>query len=142
VTDLERLAHIASALSIGRVQRHIFLCAGQSTPRCSTYERSIEVWGHLKRRLKELDLASAPANWRGDGGATAPPTPAGEGLVLRTKVDCLRICEQGPIAVVYPEGAWYRMVDEDAVDRIIREHLIDGRVVEDLLFALAPLTLP
>ena len=58
---------------------------------------------------------------------------------MRSKVDCLRVCEQGPIAVVYPEGAWYRLVDEDAVDRIIEEHLIGGVIVEDLLFCLGPL---
>jgi len=59
--------------------------------------------------------------------------------VLRTKVDCLRICEQGPIAVVYPEGAWYRAVDEEAIDQIIEEHLIGGRIVEEHLITLGPL---
>jgi len=135
----QRLESIAAALSIGGVRRHIFLCAGQSTPRCSSHERSTEVWAHLKRRLKRLDLTSAPPRWQGDPGADLPVTPPGQGSVLRTKVDCLRMCEQGPIAVVYPEGAWYRAVDEDAIDRIIDEHLIGGRVVEDLLFALGPL---
>jgi len=137
----QRLDLIASALSIGRVRRHIFLCAGQSTPRCATAERSGEVWTHLKRRLKQLDLASAPPKWQGDPDFEPGASSPGEGMVLRSKVDCLRICEQGPIAVVYPEGAWYRLVDEDAIDRIIDEHLVGGRIVEEHLFALGPLPL-
>ncbi len=136
----ERLEVIVSSLSIGQVRRHIFLCAGQSTPRCSSYDRSVEVWSYLKRRLKQLDLASAPPDWRSGNPAKASPSESGEGSVLRTKADCLRICEQGPIAVVYPEGSWYRAVDEAAIDRIIQEHLVGGQVVEDLLFALAPLS--
>ena len=138
-TQRRRLELIASALSIGRVRRHICLCAGQSTPRCSSSERSSEVWTHLKRRLKRLGLASAPPKWQGDPGVEPVADSPGEGTVLRTKVDCLRICEQGPIAVVYPEGAWYRAVDEEAIDQIIEEHLIGGRIVEEHLIALGPL---
>ena len=138
----ERLEIIAAALSIGQIRRHILLCAGQRTPKCSTAERSLEVWAHLKRRLKDLGLASAPPNRRGVAEKPLSATVPGTGSVLRTKADCLRICEQGPIAVVYPEGAWYRAVDEAAIDRIIEEHLVQGRVVEDLLFALGPLQPP
>jgi len=129
-----RLDKIAGALSIGRLQRHIFLCAQQATPRCSTYEESVEVWRFLKKRLKDLDLASAPAPWRGDLGVE-PDTPRGTGTVLRSKVDCFRICEQGPIAVVYPEGTWYRSVTVEVMDRIVTEHLIGGVPVEEFVFA-------
>lgn len=59
--------------------------------------------------------------------------------MLRNKVDCLRICEQGPIAVVYPEGVWYRDVTPEVLDLIIDQHLIGGRVVEEYAFARAPL---
>jgi len=128
-----RLDKIAGALSIGRLQRHILLCAQQATPRCSTYEESAEVWRFLKKRLKDLDLASAPAPWRGDF-SVEPDTPRGTGTVLRSKVDCFRICEQGPIAVVYPEGTWYRSVTVEVMDRIITEHLIRGVPVEEFVF--------
>ena len=131
-----RLETIASALSIGRIRRHIFLCAEQATPRCAPREETARVWAHLKRRLTEEGLASPAPAWRGDLSADPPPTPPGSGTVLRSKVDCLRICEQGPIAVVYPDGTWYRGVTVEVLDRIIDEHLVGGRPVVEHVFAV------
>ncbi|MCA9664067.1 MAG: hypothetical protein KC503_00720 [Myxococcales bacterium] len=132
----KRLAAIASGLSIGRLSRHIFLCAQQKTAKCASYEETSEVWAYLKRRLKELDLASAPPSWQGKDVDSPPPeTRPGLGTVLRSKADCLRICERGPIAVVYPEGVWYHSVNVEVMERIIVEHLVGGQPVEDFVFA-------
>ena len=140
MTDLssgqERLRTIASALSIGGLQRHIFLCAQQSNPRCSTYEEGKQVWRQLNRATKALDIASAPPAWRGNLSRSATPVQQGNGTVLRSKVDCLRICEQGPIAVVYPDGVWYHSVAGEVLDRIVQEHLVGGRTVDEYVFAV------
>lgn len=132
---LERLEGIASALSIGSVERHIFLCADQTNPKCAPVEETRVVWTHLKARLKALGLASAPPKWQADFTVDPDPPPPGDGKVLRSKVDCLRICEAGPICVVYPDGTWYRNVTVEVMDRIIDEHLVGGVPVAEYVFA-------
>ena len=136
----ERLEAIAGALSIPTARRHIFLCADQTNPKCAPREETHELWAHLKSRLKQLELTTAPPAWQGDMSVDPDPVAVGDGTVLRSKVDCLRICEQGCIAVVYPEGTWYAGLDREKLDRIIDEHLIGGVPVGELVFARGDLS--
>jgi (2Fe-2S) ferredoxin len=115
-------AEVAASMGIGTLQRHLLLCVAGGA--CCSEAVSLQVWEYAKERLKELGL-SGP-----------------HGTVYRSRVQCLRICTQGPIAVVYPEGAWYRNVTVENLERIIQEHLINGRVVEELCFARNPLPWP
>lgn len=128
----ERAAALARALGVGRAARHVFVCSG---PRCASAEDAARVWRRLKQRLKQEGLTPPPLG-KGDPGASSAPNGP---VVLRSKVDCLRICEQGPLLLVYPEGVWYRGVTEEIVDRIVDEHLKQGRLVEEHVFAVAPL---
>lgn len=135
----ERLEAIGEALSIPRVDRHIILCADQTNPRCASREETTELWRHLKMRLKDAGLSSAPPKWQGDMASNPLDIEKGSGSVLRTKADCLRICEQGAIAVVYPDGTWYAGLNKERIDRIIDEHLVNGRPVDEWSFTVGDL---
>ena len=115
--ELQRRA--AASVGVDAARQHVFLFCDQTAPKCCDKARSLAAWGFLKRRLKELGLSEC-------------------GGVLRTKANCPRVCEGAPIAVVYPEGTWYRGCDPDVLEWIIRKHLVVGRPVADRVIEQNP----
>lgn len=99
-------------IGVTRYKRHLLLCVG---PKCIPEGQGKDLWSYVKKKFEEKGLTNQAG--------------------FRSKVGCLRVCSGGAIAVVYPEGTWYGNIDEKAVDRIIDEHMIAGKIVSEYRIA-------
>ncbi|MDZ7629883.1 MAG: (2Fe-2S) ferredoxin domain-containing protein [Gemmatimonadaceae bacterium] len=93
--------------------RHVIVCTGSY---CSPDRRGRMIYAELARLLQREDLLFGPTR------------------VKRGETPCLGVCGAGPIVAVYPEGVWYANVTSALLERIVVEHLRDGRVVDEAVF--------
>ena len=117
----------STALTQPLISHHLLLCATPTKAKCCNPVDGGASWDALKRLVRELDLEN-------------PARP--QGLVLRSKVDCLRVCEQGPVLLIWPDGTWYGGVTPERLEIILREHVLEGRPCRQWMLKQTPLHRP
>lgn len=111
--ELHKIARKAEKRGILNLARHVFFCGNSGC--CKSEEEAKSAGKLLARAAKASREDESPFEF--------------------TPVECLSLCAQGPLCVVYPGGVWYARVDEKAAERIVEGHLKRGAVVEELVFA-------
>ncbi|MSR79629.1 MAG: (2Fe-2S) ferredoxin domain-containing protein [Gemmataceae bacterium] len=107
---------VALSLGLGGFAKHVLLCTG---PECVSHDLGMLAWDALKSGIKEEGLGKS---------------------CYRTKVGCLRVCQSGPVAVVYPEGVWYHSMTAERIHRLVKDHLANGCLVEENRIGTYPLS--
>ncbi|MGC6483985.1 MAG: (2Fe-2S) ferredoxin domain-containing protein [Synechococcus sp.] len=106
-----------------RISHHLLLCATPTKAKCCDPAEGLKSWIVLKRLVRGLGLENAQRP---------------EGIVLRSKVDCLRVCERGPILVVWPDGIWYAGATADKIEPILHSHIINNEPIEQWIYQSTP----
>lgn len=114
-TQAQKLTEKAAKLNLKGYEKHIFICTGDS---CCSEKAGMQSWKKLKTLCKDLNLTNGP--------------------VYRSKASCLRVCQDGPVGVVYPDGVWYKNLDETNIEKVVKEHLIGGKPVDELVIEKNP----
>ena len=127
MSNKNSLQELVKQLGLAAIERHVFLCCDQTKPKCCQKEDSLESWQYLKNRLKELRLDRS--------------TEENPHCIFRTKANCLRVCQDGPILLIYPDGIWYRKATPEVIELIIQEHLNGNKIVEEYAFHQHPLAI-
>jgi (2Fe-2S) ferredoxin len=100
-----------------RVSHHLLLCATPTKALCCPDPAlGAASWDALKRLVRQWGLED-------------PGRP--EGIVLRTKADCLRLCTEGPVLLVWPDGCVYGGVTPQRIERILHQHVIKGQPLQE-----------
>lgn len=105
------------------ISHHLLLCATPTKAKCCDPADGLETWNALKRLVRDLGLENEQRP---------------QGIVLRSKVDCLRACERGPILLIWPEGIWYSDVTPERIEVIIRSHIINNQPIEKWIYKTTP----
>lgn len=103
--------------NISSYRRHLLVCTG---PRCTQGGESQTLFDSLGDKFKAAGLHE------------------GELRVKRSRVNCFAACKGGPVMCVQPDGVWYYDVTSKNMDRIIEQHLVGGKPVEELVFHRGP----
>ena len=106
-----------------RISHHLLLCVMSQKEACCDSPSGLKTWDKLKTLLKKFDLED--------------PKRSG-GIVLRSKVDCLRICKNGPILLIWPDGIWYGGVTTERMEVILYEHIMRGNPCSDWIIKKTP----
>ncbi|WP_031432703.1 (2Fe-2S) ferredoxin domain-containing protein [Methylomarinum vadi] len=98
-------------------KRQVLVCVGT---KCCEHNEGQALYEQLKIKLKQSGL------------------DIGELRVIRSRVGCLGTCQAGPLLCVQPDGVWYYGIDEHKLDKIIEQHLIAGKPVEEWVYHQGP----
>ena len=121
--ELEKARHKAKKLGVPKIRRHLFMCVDKKEAECASASEMSAAYKYLCKRLKQLNLHKTHG-------------------IFPTATRCLDVCKGGPILAVYPDGVWYGGCDPDALDRIIQQHFLEGKVVEELVIARCDVATP